>query len=35
MDKTDALTGKEIRNRFIQFFEKKHGHIRKKSSSLF
>ncbi len=33
MNKT-ALTGKQIRNRFIQFFKEKHGHLHLPSSSL-
>ncbi|HSA05910.1 MAG TPA: alanine--tRNA ligase [Candidatus Gastranaerophilales bacterium] len=34
MNKTAALTGKEIRNKFIEFFKDKHNHIHLKSSGL-
>ncbi len=34
MDKTAVLSGKEIRNKFIQFFKNKHNHVHLKSSSL-
>ncbi len=34
MNKIAVLSGKEIRNKFIQFFKEKHGHIHIKSSSL-
>lgn len=34
MNKTEALSGKEIRNRFISFFKDKHEHLHLKSSSL-